>query len=88
MASKVRPPELMKYVDKRLIVKLDCGRQITGVLRGYDQFMNMTIEDFVPLQKDGKPGVNYGTAVVRGSSIMMLESLDPVTVTNYAPKTR
>jgi small nuclear ribonucleoprotein G len=88
MATKLRQPELMKYVDKRLIVKLDCGRQVSGVLRGYDQFMNMTLEDFMPIEKDGKASTNFGTAVIRGSSITMLESLDPVAVTNYAPKTR
>ena len=39
--KKVQPPELKKYLDRRLCVKLNAGREVTGVLRGFDQFMNL-----------------------------------------------
>jgi small nuclear ribonucleoprotein G len=34
-------PDLKRYMDKHLSVKINANRRVTGVLRGYDQFMNM-----------------------------------------------
>ncbi len=80
--------DLTKYVDKRLVLKLNGNRQVAGVLRGFDTFLNLTLENATVI-KDGKPvGENLGTAVIRGSSLLMMESLDMVEATNYAPKTR
>ena len=28
-------------MDKHLAIKLNASRKVTGILRGYDQFMNM-----------------------------------------------
>jgi small nuclear ribonucleoprotein G len=38
-------PELKKYMERRVSVKLDAGRLVTGTLRGFDQFMNLVLED-------------------------------------------
>lgn len=82
-------PDMTKFMDKRLILKVNADRQVGGTLRGFDDFMNLTLEDIREYNKDGQPiSENLGTGVVRGTSIRMLESLDPVGVTNYAPKTR
>ncbi|KAI4472442.1 hypothetical protein M0802_016820, partial [Mischocyttarus mexicanus] len=43
--SKAHPPELKKYMDKRLSLKLNGGRQVIGILRGFDPFMNMVIDE-------------------------------------------
>mmetsp|Transcript_3253 Transcript_3253/g.4006 ORF Transcript_3253/g.4006 Transcript_3253/m.4006 type:complete len:86 (+) Transcript_3253:33-290(+) len=43
--GRVHPPELKKFMDKRLCVKLNANRKVTGVLRGYDQFMNLVLEN-------------------------------------------
>ena len=42
--SKTHPPELKKYMDKEMEIKLNGNRRISGTLRGYDPFMNMVIE--------------------------------------------
>ncbi|QDZ24281.1 small nuclear ribonucleoprotein polypeptide G [Chloropicon primus] len=42
--SKVQPPELKKFMDKKLSVTLNANRQVTGVLRGFDQFMNIVLD--------------------------------------------
>lgn len=40
-------PELKRYMDKRLSVKLSASRNVIGVLRGYDNFMNLVLADTV-----------------------------------------
>ena len=34
-------------MDKKLSVKLNANRHVTGVLRGFDQFMNIVLENAV-----------------------------------------
>lgn len=38
-------PELKKYMGKRLSIKLNGKRQVVGVLAGYDQFMNLVLDE-------------------------------------------
>jgi len=75
--SKAHPPELKKFMDKKLSLKLNGNRKVTGVLRGFDPFMNLVIdeavEDITPTQKN-----EIGMVVVRGNSIILLEALDRV----------
>lgn len=44
---KVVGPDLKRYMDKRLSLKLNGNRKVTGVLRGFDQFMNVTLDETV-----------------------------------------
>ena len=39
--SKHTGPDLKKYMEKNVSVKLNGNRLIKGTLRGYDQFMNL-----------------------------------------------
>ncbi|XP_066587174.1 probable small nuclear ribonucleoprotein G [Prorops nasuta] len=75
--SKAHPPELKKYMDKRLSLKLNGGRHVTGILRGFDPFMNMVIDESVEESKDGTKN-NIGMVVIRGNSVIMLEALDRI----------
>ncbi|KAI5798986.1 small nuclear ribonucleoprotein SmG [Geopyxis carbonaria] len=65
-------PELKKYLDKRLFVQLNGSRRVIGVLRGYDVFLNIVLDDAVE-EKDGGEKVRIGTVVIRGNSVVMLE---------------
>ena len=80
--------DLRKFLDKRLdskymncllsfSVKLNGKRRLIGILRGHDQFMNLTIEEAVevlsPTEKE-----ELGTVVIRGTSIEMWECIDRV----------
>lgn len=38
-------PDLKRYMDKNLSLTLNGGRIVKGVLRGYDQFMNLVLEE-------------------------------------------
>ncbi|RUS14287.1 small nuclear ribonucleo protein G, partial [Endogone sp. FLAS-F59071] len=35
------------YMDKRLFIQLNGARKVTGVLRGYDPFMNIVLDETV-----------------------------------------
>ncbi|XP_046558167.1 small nuclear ribonucleoprotein G-like [Haliotis rubra] len=52
--SKAHPPELKKYMEKKLQLKLNGGRQITGILRGFDPFMNLVVDEGMEETKTGE----------------------------------
>jgi small nuclear ribonucleoprotein G len=78
MASKQGyGPDLRKYMDKRLDIRMNAGRRIVGVLRGYDQFMNLVLEECTEIiGKDDK--VPLGTIMIRGNSVVLWECLDKI----------
>merc|ERR1712142_355671 len=75
--SKAHPPELKKFMDKRLALQINGGRQLSGILRGYDPFMNLVIDEAVEKKKNGDQQ-QIGMVVIRGNSIIMLEALDRI----------
>ncbi|XP_055325627.1 probable small nuclear ribonucleoprotein G [Sitodiplosis mosellana] len=75
--SKAHPPELKKFMDKRMMLKLNGGRSVSGILRGFDPFMNVVIDETVEECRDGTKN-NIGMVVIRGNSIVMVEGLERV----------
>lgn len=73
--SKVSGPDLTKYMDKKLAVKLNANRNVTGILRGFDQFMNVVLEDCMEIVSASSQHA-LGMVVIRGNSIIMIESLE------------
>ncbi|TFJ80234.1 hypothetical protein NSK_008377 [Nannochloropsis salina CCMP1776] len=72
--SKTGGPDLKKYLDKKLAFKLNGNRKVTGVLRGFDQFMNIVLDETVD---DGAPDKNdIGLVVIRGNSVVQFECLE------------
>ncbi|KAK6461772.1 hypothetical protein DFJ63DRAFT_274007, partial [Scheffersomyces coipomensis] len=65
-------PELKSYMDKKLSIQLNGTRKVTGTLRGYDVFLNITLVDALEESADGEK-LNIGTVVIRGNSIVSLE---------------
>lgn len=55
MAIKVTMPELKmyslinnsRYMEKRMMLQINHGRKISGILRGYDPFMNIVLEEAI-----------------------------------------
>lgn len=70
--SRVAQPELKKYMDRKLSITLNANRHVTGVLRGYDQFMNIVLDQTI----DDKEKTEIGMVVIRGSSIVLMECLE------------
>ncbi|XP_040271729.1 small nuclear ribonucleoprotein G [Bufo bufo] len=75
--SKAHPPELKKFMDKKLSLKLNGGRNVTGILRGFDPFMNLVMDECTEGSGAGHQN-NIGMVVIRGNSIIMLEALERV----------
>ncbi|KAF5917946.1 hypothetical protein HPG69_019752 [Diceros bicornis minor] len=64
-----------KFMDKKLSLKLNGGRHVQGILRGFDPFMNLVIDECVEMATSGQQN-NIGMVVIRGNSIIMLEALE------------
>uniref|UniRef100_A0A3Q1F432 Small nuclear ribonucleoprotein G n=1 Tax=Acanthochromis polyacanthus TaxID=80966 RepID=A0A3Q1F432_9TELE len=58
-------------------VKLNGGRHVQGILRGFDPFMNLVVDDCLEMGPGGQQNT-IGMVVIRGNSIIMLEALERV----------
>ncbi|XP_004249956.2 probable small nuclear ribonucleoprotein G [Solanum lycopersicum] len=76
MSRTGQPPDLKKYMDKQLQIKLNANRLVTGTLRGFDQFMNLVIDNTVEVNGNDKNEI--GMVVIRGNSVVTIEALEPV----------
>ncbi|KAF8974835.1 hypothetical protein BGZ46_009670 [Entomortierella lignicola] len=77
MSSKAATPELKKYMDKRVFVQLNGARKVTGVLRGFDPFMNLVLDEAVEETNPAEKS-SIGMIVLRGNSVVVLEALDRI----------
>ncbi|KAK2195421.1 bifunctional LSM domain superfamily/Sm-like protein Lsm7-SmG/LSM domain [Babesia duncani] len=68
--------DLRRFIEKRLDVHLNGSRHVIGVLRGYDTFMNIVLDNTIQLV--GEEQLELGMIVVRGNSIVYWECLDKV----------
>ncbi|KAI9187704.1 hypothetical protein H9P43_002095 [Blastocladiella emersonii ATCC 22665] len=75
--AKAAQPELKKYMDRRVQCQVNANRKITGVLRGYDPFLNIVLDNASEELKGGEK-FEIGTVVIRGNSVVMLEALDKI----------
>jgi small nuclear ribonucleoprotein G len=47
--------DLRKFMDLRVDLRLNAGRHVAGVLKGYDQFLNIVLDNAIEI-KEGKNG--------------------------------
>ncbi|CAI5488000.1 unnamed protein product [Closterium sp. NIES-64] len=76
MSRSGQAPDLKKYMDKKLNIKLNANRTVVGVLRGFDQFMNLVLDNTVEMSGDDRTDI--GMVVIRGNSVIMIEALESV----------
>jgi len=68
--------DLAQYVDKRLRVKFSGGRQVVGTLKGYDQLLNLVMDD-VEEQLEGQEKLrSLGLVVLRGTALIVINPVD------------
>lgn len=73
--------DLNRYLGNIVIIETTLNQHWTGLLRGFDEFMNCTVENLQQLDKEKKPtGEIFSKGVVRGKSIISIESSTPITV--------
>ena len=67
MAVKV----LDESINKNVLIKLKGGKTITGTLQGFDQHMNLLLDqsEEIPSEGDSK---SLGAIVVRGDNVVMI----------------
>ncbi|KAJ3030967.1 UNVERIFIED_CONTAM: hypothetical protein HDU68_007167 [Siphonaria sp. JEL0065] len=64
-------------MDKRLFLELNGNRKVSGVLRGFDPFMNIVLEDATE-EVSATDRQDIGMIVIRGNSIVVMEALEKI----------
>jgi len=59
-------------MDKKLSLKLNGGRCVQGILRGFDPFMNVVMDESQEVTKDGKKS-DIGMVVCKISKLDLLD---------------
>ncbi|MCJ1329563.1 Sm-like protein lsm7 [Thelotrema lepadinum] len=71
--------DLTKYMDKEISVKFNGGREVTGTLKGFDQLMNLVLDDTKELTRDdegNESSRSLGLVVARGTLLVLISPLD------------
>ncbi|AEO54990.1 hypothetical protein MYCTH_2050348 [Thermothelomyces thermophilus ATCC 42464] len=68
--------DLKKYMDKRITVKFNGGREATGVLKGYDALMNLVLDEVEELLRGNEMTRPLGLVVVRGTLLVVISPVD------------
>ncbi|KAJ9667154.1 U6 snRNP-associated protein Lsm7 [Coniosporium apollinis] len=71
--------DLGKYVDKQITVKFNGGREVVGTLKGYDQLMNLVLDDVKEVMRDDEGNESsrpLGLIVARGTLLVLISPLD------------
>ncbi|KAG9050407.1 SM-like, degradation of cytoplasmic mRNAs and positively regulates transcription initiation [Tulasnella sp. UAMH 9824] len=69
---------LVDSVDKKMLVVLRDGRKLIGVLRSYDQYANLVLEDTVERIYHGSAygDIQRGIFIIRGENVVLLGEVD------------
>lgn len=71
--------DLGKYMDKKISVKMSGGREVVGVLKGYDALMNLVLDDVEESMHDEENKIStrsLGLVVVRGTLLVLISPVD------------
>ena len=66
---------LEKTVDKRISLLLKDSRVLEGKLTGYDEYMNMVLDETVETAADGQEGRRLGKVILRGNNVVSISLL-------------
>ncbi|XP_039039773.1 probable small nuclear ribonucleoprotein G [Hibiscus syriacus] len=64
MSRSGQPPDLKKYMDKQLQIKLNANRMVVGTLCGFDQFMNLVVDNTVEVNGNEKTDIGMVESLV------------------------
>ncbi|CAG8076074.1 unnamed protein product [Penicillium nalgiovense] len=66
-------------MDKEVQVKFSGGREVTGTLKGYDQLMNLVLDEVKETMRDEEGNTttrSMGLIVARGTLIVLISPAD------------
>ena len=74
MIGSQKPLELLsKSLDQRVLIKLKGNRELRGRLIGFDQHMNLILENAEEvIAGDEENMKNLGTIIVRGDNVIII----------------
>jgi len=61
---------LQKSLNQKMILLLKDGRMLEGTLSGYDEHMNLVLEDTEERMEETRK--NLGTVIIRGSNVVSI----------------
>lgn len=70
--SNLTLPDLNQYLEKRILVNMNGSRKVMGILRGYDVYLNVVLDDALE-EKPGGEKVRIGMVVIRGNAVVLIE---------------
>ncbi|KAG1142809.1 hypothetical protein G6F37_007384 [Rhizopus arrhizus] len=74
--------DLSKYMEKKIRVRFNGGREVVGTLMGYDPLLNLVLDNTTEYQKDLETGYvtenkrELGLSVLRGTAIILISPFD------------
>jgi len=71
--------DLAKYMDKRITVKFNGGREVAGTLKGYDALMNLVLDEVQEVLRDddgNQTTRQLGLVVARGPLLVLVSPVD------------
>ncbi|CAO1604385.1 MAG: hypothetical protein L6R36_000848 [Xanthoria steineri] len=70
--------QLLDLTDKKLVLVLRDGRKLIGVLRSWDQFANLVLQDTIEriFIEDIYADISRGIFLVRGENVLLLGEID------------
>jgi small nuclear ribonucleoprotein len=71
MAMDMAVKLLDESINKIVLIKLKGGKVLRGMLNGFDQHMNLLLENSEEVFEDGRID-SLGTLVVRGDNVIMI----------------
>jgi len=66
-------------MDKQMRVKFNGGREVTGTLKGFDQLMNVVLDDVKEIMRDedgNETTRSLGLVVARGTLLVLISPVD------------
>ena len=66
--------DLRSFMHNKLLLTLDKNKKVLGILRGYDLFMNLVLDDCIEILPNDYVR-DLGRCFVRGSSVSFWECL-------------
>lgn len=66
-------------MDKEITVKFNGGREVVGTLKGYDQLMNLVLDDVKEVMRDDEGNESsrpLGLIVARGTLLVLISPVD------------
>ncbi|KAJ1020044.1 hypothetical protein NDA16_004324 [Ustilago loliicola] len=73
--------DLSKYIDQKIRVKFAGGREVFGILKGFDQLMNLVMDEVTESLRDEEGNVtdktrSLGLVVLRGTALTVINPAD------------